>query len=595
MRGSPVAAGLRAARAGAAIGRGDWLRILIAALLILFAGLAVTWTLGRIRQQLKEQVGESLRTVVATARGGISLWIGRIQEEESVLTASPEVADAVQERLAAASSGREASASDRNLRRILRPILDKYEYTGFALVVPDGQWITRSGELREKPVAVFDGTVSSALHGQVDVYLAVDPETDEPPRLIVAAPVRSASGGVVAALVLSLDPAGRLADIVRIARPGATGETYVFDRRGRLLTGSRFSKQPPGAPRALTGQGSVNAADAPAHSPSPRIRDAVRLVRLLDRNEWPIDVDVEGHTDYRGIDVLGAWTWANKLDVGIATEIDRDEAMMPYRSILTLTMLMLAAISVSLLALLALLVNRERMLARQYAIEQAVRTRRETLAMVSHDLRSPLNNIMLGASMLPAGLDRQALAHVTSVIERSGRRMQKLIVDLLDISEIEDGRLKIVRIPTDPRTLVEEVRDAFANEASSKRIELAVSCPRDIPPILADHDRIVQVLSNLLGNALKFTPGGGQVAVNAKASGAEVLFEVRDTGPGIAEGQLPHIFQQFWTTASSEKTGLGLGLYIAKTLVEHHGGRIWVDTGRDRGTSFYFTVSRASS
>ncbi|HET6628636.1 MAG TPA: sensor histidine kinase [Woeseiaceae bacterium] len=569
---------------------GDWLRTFSALVLIVFAAIAVTWTLHGIRTQLQQQIGESLETVAATARAGISLWVDRIEEEISVLAETPAVVAAVQERLASRSANPERGSPRRDLARILGPILRKYEYTGFAVVAPDGDWVTGSGELQGGLEAGSQPTVRSALSGEVSLHLALA-EANGRTTLITAAPVRDYANRIIAALVLSLDPGKGLTDTIGLARPGITGETYIFDRHGRLLTGSRFrSEAPAGAGGDRT---SARHPGLPARSAAPRIEHSAMLISLIEGPEAPIRVDVDGHYDYRGVEVLGAWTWASKLDVGIATEVDRAEAMQPYRGILTLTFLMLGAVGVSLLALLGLLVNRGRMLAKHYAFEEAARARTETLAMVSHDLRSPLNNVMLCASMISDSSDRHALDRMKSVIERSGRQMQRLVTDLLDVSDIESGRLKIARKPSDARALIDDVRDALGGEASARQVELTVDHPPDLPPIDADPDRIIQVLANLAGNALKFTPRGGRVSVSAQASADHVRFEVRDTGPGIDEDKLPHIFQQFWTTASTRSTGRGLGLYIAKTLVDYHGGRIWVETVRGQGTSFFFTIPRA--
>ncbi len=566
--------------------RADWLLALAGIVLIVFAALAISWTLDRVRTQLQHQIGNSLETVTATARAGIALWVERLQEEISVLAETPVVIAAVQERLTTPSADTADGTPQETLARILVPIVQRYEYTGFALVAPDGVWVTASGDLKEGIGADSMDTVRSALNGDGGLHLSI---AAGQARLITAAPVRDAANRVIAALVLSLDPARGLTDTIRLARPGTTGETYIFDRNGRLLAGSRFrSEIPSGTALASARQSAV----LPRLTPF-RIRDSEMLASLIKAPGAPIRVDVEGHYDYRGVEALGAWTWASKLGVGIATEVDRAEAMQPWRSILMLTFLMLGAVGASLLGLLGLLVNRGRILARQYAFEQAALARTDTLAMVSHDLRSPLNNVMLCASMLSQSSEPGTLDWGKSMIERSGRQMQRLITDLMDVSDMECGRLHMASIPTDAGALINDARDALAGEASAKQVNLTVNCPPDLPLIEADPDRIVQVLANLIGNALKFTPAGGTVSVSAQQSPDYVRFEVSDTGPGIHEDQVPHIFQQFWTTASSRSGGRGLGLYIARTLVDYHGGRIWVQTARGRGTSFFFTIPRA--
>jgi signal transduction histidine kinase len=130
----------------------------------------------------------------------------------------------------------------------------------------------------------------------------------------------------------------------------------------------------------------------------------------------------------------------------------------------------------------------------------------------------------------------------------------------------------------------------FSESARAQGIQLSVAYPADAPLLPADPDRIVQVLSNLVGNALKFTPAGGEVAVAAAVLPREIRFSVRDTGPGIPEEARSHVFEQFWKTKASGRKGKGLGLYIAKMIVERHSGRIWVQSDGRTGSVFHFTI-----
>jgi signal transduction histidine kinase len=168
--------------------------------------------------------------------------------------------------------------------------------------------------------------------------------------------------------------------------------------------------------------------------------------------------------------------------------------------------------------------------------------------------------------------------------------MEKLIADLLDVSEMERGHLKIDKKQCDIRSLLDPVTDTFAGNAKSKAIDLTITCPQDVRPICADPDRVVQVLSNLVGNALKFTPENGKVSVDVCALPGEARFSVRDTGPGMSDEDLPHLFEQFWKANGHGKMGKGLGLYIAKMIVEDHGGRIWAERGTSGGSAFFFTI-----
>ena len=224
--------------------------------------------------------------------------------------------------------------------------------------------------------------------------------------------------------------------------------------------------------------------------------------------------------------------------------------------------------------------------------EQAVRARDEVLSVVSHDLRNPLNAIAMSADLL-ADLplaEEQRRKHL-EVIRRSCDQMDRLIRDLLDVTKIEAGQLSIEREALEVASLLDEVREMFLSKAREKELRFEVEVAEGLAPIHGDRQRILQVLGNLVGNAVKFTPERGRVVVRAAAAGREVLFSVQDTGPGIAPEDLPRVFQRFWQARDAKGKGAGLGLSIAKGIVEAHGGRIWVESQQGVGSTFFFTIS----
>jgi signal transduction histidine kinase len=168
--------------------------------------------------------------------------------------------------------------------------------------------------------------------------------------------------------------------------------------------------------------------------------------------------------------------------------------------------------------------------------------------------------------------------------------MQRLIRDLLDVSRIEAGTLGIDRSPLSVRELVGEIVDAQQSLAASAGLELRVELEPELPAVAGDRHRLQQVLENLVGNALKFTPTGGNITLGAARRGSEVLFWVADTGCGIGEDALPHVFDRFWQVKRASRAGAGLGLAISRGIVEAHGGRIWVESTPGRGTIFFFTI-----
>ena len=224
--------------------------------------------------------------------------------------------------------------------------------------------------------------------------------------------------------------------------------------------------------------------------------------------------------------------------------------------------------------------------------QQAVQAREEVLAIVSHDLRNPLNAVMLGASLLQtsdkiAPDDREQI----EIIDISAQRMKRLIEDLLDVTRLEGGKqLPIDPAPLDVQSLFEETYELFKSQAATASITLQCQAPKTVPPVNADRHRVLQVLSNLIGNAMKFTPPGGMITCRAESQDGKVLFTVADNGPGIPRENLGDIFNPYWQAKRTARLGAGLGLPIAKGIVESHGGRIWVESTPGDGTKFFFTL-----
>jgi signal transduction histidine kinase len=227
-------------------------------------------------------------------------------------------------------------------------------------------------------------------------------------------------------------------------------------------------------------------------------------------------------------------------------------------------------------------------------LERAVRARDEVLAVVSHDLRNPLNTILVATDVLRIGTltEEQRREHLATV-KRSVKRAERLIQDLLDVTGVETGRLSIAPRAHDPGAIV---RCAVADHeaiAAARPVALVAEVADAVPPARIDRDRALQVLANLLSNALRVTPQGGRVVVRAEPRGDEVLLSVSDTGPGIPPEHLSHIFDRFWQARSQRRGGAGLGLAVARGIVESHGGRIWAENVPTGGARVCFTVPRA--
>jgi PAS domain S-box-containing protein len=225
---------------------------------------------------------------------------------------------------------------------------------------------------------------------------------------------------------------------------------------------------------------------------------------------------------------------------------------------------------------------------------EAVRDREEVVAIVGHDLRNPLGTIALASALLvEPGTPQERRVAQGKMIQRSVEQMDRLIQDLLDASLARAGRFRVNRAQVPVSVLLADAVELARPLAAAKAIAIDETGPNERLLALADRDRVLQVFSNLIGNALKFTPEGGRVVLGAEVGESDITFSVADSGPGISADDVPRLFERFWQRDGAASRGVGLGLGIAKGIVEAHGGRIWVDNPPGGGATFSFTLPRS--
>ena len=221
---------------------------------------------------------------------------------------------------------------------------------------------------------------------------------------------------------------------------------------------------------------------------------------------------------------------------------------------------------------------------------QAKRSRDEVLGIVAHDLRNPLGAILNSAELLEEMHPDREVLKFAGIIHRSAERMNHLIGDLLEATRLEAGNLTIEPVPVRLEPILTEAATMLRPLATARGIRLEVVNHDPDVRVVADAGRLLQVLSNLLGNAVKFAPEGGRVELRSTATDGDALIEVEDDGPGIAPEDLPRLFDQFWQASSADRRGVGLGLSIARGIIEAHQGRIWVDSEPGAGSVFSFVI-----
>jgi signal transduction histidine kinase len=223
--------------------------------------------------------------------------------------------------------------------------------------------------------------------------------------------------------------------------------------------------------------------------------------------------------------------------------------------------------------------------------ERAIRVRDSVLAIVAHDLKNPLGRIATTVSLLAeeslAAADREGMLRV---LQRTTTGMLRLVQDLLDAANIEGGRLSIYRDNLDVVQLLADVCAAYGSTAETRAIRIECDHGRDLPIVSADRGRVVQVINNLLDNAIRLTPAGGRIGLRADAVEDAVQIAVSDTGPGIEADEIPHLFDRFWQGQRSRRGSSGLGLAIAKGIIEAHNGKIWVESTPGDGSTFFILL-----
>lgn len=230
----------------------------------------------------------------------------------------------------------------------------------------------------------------------------------------------------------------------------------------------------------------------------------------------------------------------------------------------------------------------------KHSAEQAAAARKELLDMVSHDLRSPLQSITLGIEVLRG---KHGELPQLGTIQHAAERVHKLVNDLLDASQAETTGLVLERTCVPARALLEATEELFANRAAKVSVRIRIDACAD-EDLSVDRDRILQVLSNLVANALAFTPAGGEITLAAIPVARSIRFTVKDTGPGISEEERARLFGAFAQGREgrrgkrTRRGSVGLGLYIATSLVRAHGGRIGVDSAPGAGSTFWFELPR---
>jgi len=232
---------------------------------------------------------------------------------------------------------------------------------------------------------------------------------------------------------------------------------------------------------------------------------------------------------------------------------------------------------------------------KRHDAELLANAREDVLGVVAHDLRNPLNLIITTTDLLLEDqVEPARQREMLDIAMRAGMQMNRLIGDLLDTVRLQAGKFSLDLEDVPLSAIFRQAAESLLPAAEKRGVRFDPIPPDDGVVVRADPLRVSQLVGNLVGNAIKFTPPHGSVRLQASRDGDHVVVEVDDTGPGIPADDIPHLFDNFWQARSNDHRGVGLGLAIAKGVVEAHGGRIWCESTVGAGTKFFFTLPVAN-
>lgn len=547
---------------------------------VLLATAAILFTIVETFQELTRQKEVALKReligILRLTEGSINIWKEVLQRQHSLLARFPSV-------IKIAEEGK-VTADTSQVIDILKNWLDLNGHMGFAIIQKGNRnefnYLVSFEKVKKNLFPLAKDTILKAFEGNFSLSHPLYYLKNEKIISISALPIRNSRNTIIGVLALEIDLMDKISKNTQLGHIGETGETYGFNEAGEIVTASRFNE-------FSANTSTIKILHHPFFTEDHRIKSSVPSFNL------------KGYKDYRGVKVIGAWTWDKEIGLGLITEIDASEA---YSSSNIINRAVWFMIFTVILLMLMVAVVRELLGRIKFnLITQREEARKELLSIVSHDLKNPLNTLYIANQLLkksmPADDPRYKKQH--ELLEKSFRaadQMKRLISDLLDSSRIEAGKLELNFAACDPYLIIKQSLELYETGAEAKEIQLVSDLPSNLPSVMGDYERIMQVFSNLISNAMKFTPKGGKINLGAKESENSVLFFVKDSGHGISKEEQKHLFEPFWQGKKSKVAfSTGLGLAICRDLVIAHGGKIWVESVPGDGAIFYFTIPIAKN
>ena len=591
-------------------------RLTVPAVIIIILGAFMT--LSKIRTDVRIETGTSLATLVKTVQQGVKAWFSENRADALLWANSSQVREysALLAALPATKQSLLSSPTQTELRNLLRPVMLSKGYKGFFIIGPGNINLSSSRDenigvqslLLEQPGLLnklWSGETGLSLPQFTDVPLSNqngEPVSDAA-TMFVGAPIKDDSGKVLSILLFRINPAEDFTAIFQQARLGQSGESYAFDKAGRLISESRFDDHLRTIGLIKGNQrGILN-----IQVRNPGVNLVLGEQTVTPRSKQPLTLmassaitgvaatNIDGYRDYRGVKVIGAWLWDDELNFGITSEIDFDEVNQ-FQFDTRITFLTFVGLAIAILIGLAILleVSRRQLDSAKNDAEIASRTKSAFLSAMNHELRTPMN-ILLGYGELLANNADESLSvqqqEFVDHILSGGRKLHILIDNILTFTEITDDHIQISRTAISAYELVSESMAKLNEDAKSQGITLINESRGENQPFISvDPKWASDILSNFISNAIQYNHEGGSVNISTTVLDNDILrILVSDTGQGISEQYYSEVFQPFhrFKMANSAISGVGIGLAISKCLAELMGGSVGFDSEEGVGSRFW--------